>query len=440
MVNHKNPWLARFDFARARLDSHVGKVINSNSKEFHNRKPVSGPSAELKMKLYLENCFVVTESIYSTARELISHFEALAMERYPDARTFIETIHLDNNDFFEAVGLNEDLRINPICITGLSGEGKSKFAKYFYSLFDGSGEDIKLREGLFFNIEWENFYAGQNPTAKALVSNSILHNNHNEQFVYGKMAYSNGLIGFGVDEVQFATSSSKANASVTNFLMGLGKHCVPWFYICNYSLLWKLMRRNHEDIPRILSTIINYKVIIGYQFDDLSYEVTRYVKVLTSKISDLFDDHEACSMLIGELACGNPRCITNLIALSYRLSYESGAKSVSDSHILKAYKSSSFSTLRTSVENIKRGSSWQLSNKKFDFVYPPELEHRDEMNYVDNDSASDYQALIANLTKAELKILNVGQTPKKRAKVVTLSDVTKEAKLRNDLNYFNNKF
>jgi hypothetical protein len=434
-VFKQNPWLCRFAIAKERLDSSVGKVINRNAERFDSTSATSSLSAELKMTRYLENSYVVTESIYSIAREMISHFESLATERYINERKFISNCHLDEKRFFEEVGLDRDNRINPLCITGLSGEGKSKFAEFFYSLFINTSAKVYLSGGTFDNVEWDRFSATSKSTAASLVSGSILQDSQAGKFVYGKRAYTNGMIGFGLDEVQFTTSSSTANSSVTNLLLGLSKHCVPWFYICNYSLTWKLLRRNHEDIPRLLPRVFNFKTLNEYDDEEFIYEATKYVKILTSSISYLFDAHNSNARLIGELTGGIPYYITNLIAISYRLSYLSGEKAICESHIMKAYKSSQFALPKKFIEEIRKGNSWLIARKKLDLVYPPDLAASDEVSQLINSNSTDYQALIANLTKAERRILDVGTSVKIRAKIVTLSDVSREARLRQGFRY-----
>ena len=381
------------------------------------------------MKEYLKGCFVVSEGVYSVVSELIDSFETVASLRYPNERYFSETIHMDWRSFSQRLGIDEDQRIQPICITGLSGAGKSAVTRYLFDLFGDEEDDVQTKSGKFEIINWDGLSAKNNSTVTTVLKTSRFSLGGNSLKEYSKTAYVKGLIAFGVDELQFMTKSTTANARITSLLMGLGDCLAPWFYVCNYSLLWRLLRRNDEDHARIIPRIIHLKVGCGSTSDEIYNSLYLYVETLKSCISNLVSDEDKLSEKVVLLSGGVPRNIRNLISIANGIRHRDNSKRIQIRHLEKAYNTSDYANDRTKVELLKQTSDFLMKRKRFDMVFPPGLEA------INNGSTSlsthelDYQLLMSNLTSSERSELNRRKNGKS-AKVITMRDVSRKSNLR----------
>lgn len=430
-----NPWLIRFQRARDKLDDDVGKVIHIGS-------PIDVASAKNEsmadkyMKEYLKGCFVVTAGVYKVVNELIDHFENIASLRYPNEKYFSETIHMEWRSFSQRLGIDEDQRIQPICIAGISGAGKSTVVEYLFDLFGSSNEEVQTKSGSFEVLNWDCLSAKNHSTVTTVLKTSRFTLGGRRLEEYSKTAYVKGLIGFGVDELQFMTKSTTANSRITNLLMGLGDCLTPWFYVCNYSLLWRLLRRNDEDHARIIPRVIHFKVGCGSTSQEIFRSQYQYVETLKSSISDLISNEDSFSEKVVLLSGGVPRNIRNLLSIANGVRYRKGCERIKICHLETAYNTSEYANERAKVELLNHTSDFLIRRKRFDMVFPPDLEAINDATDGLDVHASNYNKLMmANLTSAERSELNRIKNRKdgkgrKFTKVISLNDVSRRSRLR----------
>ncbi|MBB4513892.1 hypothetical protein [Paraburkholderia fungorum] len=195
-------------------------------------------------------------------------------------RTFIDTafVHATSHFISEkayARGLYEpdpwgENTAPAICFTGLAGTGRSALFIALRKLLgppasvDIAGHGgIPIIPGWFLTVKYgsdlkrllmpcampdssESDSAGQDwPQARRIATSDLLK-------LSRRQAWRDGVCLIGVDEFQFITLGSAANARATSVLlnlMGLGPRLV---YIANYSLVHRLRKRGHEDRDRLL--------------------------------------------------------------------------------------------------------------------------------------------------------------------------------------------
>jgi hypothetical protein len=218
--------------------------------------------------------------------------------------------------------------------------------------------------------------------------------------------------------------------------MDLRGHCVPWFYVCNFSLLWKLRRRNHEDINRLLSDVKILKINMGNTEEEKFLLSVSYIKILTSPFHHLLRDVDDFSEKVSELSRGVPKYIAKLISIGYRIRHETQSEFVETTHIQKAYKSTYFSSERKITEVLRNTSSWLINKKMYDLVVPPEYEKLDDNTGAESyNHSSDYNALLCSLTREERNHLKSRKVVDINKKITTISAISKEVRLKQGMDY-----
>lgn len=421
--------LEKFRVAKERLDALAGKLINKNDKKmFLHAKNVT--MAETHLRIYLKNCYFVNEKIYSTAREILDYFCGLTELRYPNEKYFIEAIHKQDNEFRKMVSFDEGYSINPICLTGRSGDGKSELMSFVYNLFDGTECEIENAAGRFSNVGWDRFSAEGCASSKAILSKTAFAADGILVSDYSKLAYANGLIGFGVDELQFTTKSKAANSKITALLLDLRACSVPWIYVCNYSLLWKLLGRNQEDLARIIPKVINFSPFNDETRDLCFSNMTRYLEAIIKEVEEIFpNDIDELLSKIPVMTASSPRYARDLIAIANKVRFDSKQRSISADHLDTAFSSTSFATQRAEVEMLNYGSDYLCKKGHFDLVLPPQFLEGNTVNDQTHQYTDDYRVLEASLTRSEIRKFRKIEN-KKGKNVVTLRESTKAERLK----------
>lgn len=420
--------LIKFDLARERLDKTAGSVINSNHKKIY-LDASNAIMSERLMSIYLNNCFYVSERTYNTVRCLIDYFKGMTELRYPTEQYFTKAVHARGVDFKKMVGLDEGNSINPICITGRSGDGKTKLLEFLYGLFHDCDRPIKNQAGKFGNFGWDSFSAEGCTSATSIVSQTRFAQDGCSIGDYGKLCYANGVIGFGVDELQFTTKSKAANSKVTSLLLSLRSYAVPWIYACNYSLLWKLLKRNQEDVARIIPKVIHISPA-GWEGEaGIEAEVAFTEKIL-QEIDELVpNNRDIILQKLVQLSGSSPRYLRDILSLANRIRFNKDRPKICIDCIEKAYLSTEFSVQRAQIELMNSGADYLIRKGRFDLVIPPEFDSADVLTSPYDLHAEQYKILTASLTKSE-KRKNTSTYLARGGKMVTVREMSKKERLQ----------
>ena len=198
-----------------------------------------------------------------------------------------------------------------------------------------------------------------------------------------KLLYLHGCCFILVDELQFLTQSQTANTKIVNTLELLRKLGVPVFYIGNFSLGHKLLKRPHEDRQRYL---VNPLIMLPMPHTSTDYiEMCMSFEKVTGGVFSVktADDRKMLHWYTG----GNGRATRILITEAYKamrqrtsmLSAEAAQKtSISMGDLETAYISVGFTSFREDVE-ICRGQLITQKQERADlwcpFALPPELQN-----------------------------------------------------------------
>lgn len=171
-----------------------------------------------------------------------------------------------------------------------------------------------------------------------------------------------------VDELQFLTQSSAANALLASFLLHLKGLGIPVVFAVNYSAGHRILRRNHEDQDRIFER--SPLVLLPDSPDSKGWEeiVRGYMDVLPGAFSAGADE---LADSLHRFSGGLMRYLGRLIRLAYKRARASGWL-ISRQVLAETFASSDFEYERRKVtEFLQIGSG--VSTSRTDMVCPFEL-------------------------------------------------------------------
>lgn len=244
MTSASNPWADHFalSLSDAELDRRVGVAVI----------PVTGLSklppdeARAALERTFRNVVVPTAQMRSTLRRLASVARSFASQRYPDKQAFIRLA-------YQAAPV--DFALPVICLTGLSGVGKSEINKAFRRLFP-PGASIDLPDHSAFPLvgSWHFSFSGFSGISKLLTQNfrdPSVQRSKAAAVKASEEAVAQGISLIATDELQFLTQSS-ANTLAAKILLHLSSIGPPLVFTSNYSMLHRLLQRPQEERQRLL--------------------------------------------------------------------------------------------------------------------------------------------------------------------------------------------
>jgi hypothetical protein len=288
--------------------------------------------------------------------ELLRYFFYIALEH-------VESWYLDKATF-KSNCYKRDLTRNPVWfstgLSGLAGTGKSELLKALVRLLADMDEVISVPGLPNYPMQtiWcmtmrngESLIKLLNPFLpieddENLSSNMI----KNIMISVAKRAHTCGVALNIVDEFQFITSSSTANAKAAKTLMKLELIGPPLVFCANFDMINKLAKRPHQERQRLLSKL---KFIYPDPASSQAWINTLEgpIRVMPEAISsDRAIKPSLDGAAIHKYTFGQKRLSAKLLNVGYRHSRERGDGVICLSDIEWAYKSSFFKTERDDVE------------------------------------------------------------------------------------------
>jgi len=218
-----------------------------------------------------------------------------------------------------------------ICLTGPAGAGKSAIIaaleriRRFPStlLINPDADPFRFKPFIPFKMRSK---IGQKLTAPLVESlydrpaRTVVMDDVERELV--KACHRFGACMLLPDELQHVTHSQDANALVTKTLLGFSYLGPPVTYVANYSLVWRLVRRNQEDTQRLIAD----SELVGARMPDLPY-LKRLFAALIATAPDCFDlDADAAAEAFGMRLLGNRRLIRALLRFAFILGHQVGRK------------------------------------------------------------------------------------------------------------------
>ncbi|PPC83155.1 MAG: hypothetical protein CTY38_04795 [Methylotenera sp.] len=315
-----------------------------------------------RLKNTLEATFYPTKQCVNILQRLAGVAYAYAVDAYPSSHEFISRIY--------SVDKEDPVASRPICLTGLAGIGKSEILKAFkriagqeiYVEIDRHHPPFQIRGVPLLTLKTHN---SPNVIAKSLLNVDVTASTFPK--VCSKRAYRDGIPFFMIDEAQFVTASTTANARITQILLSLSYIGLPYIYCANYSLYRRLERRLEEDRQRLLSDVI-VLTPDAWSSDCWKYTLESLIEV-APKILKFDADKDARKIFAW--TAGRKRALVALILIAYRIQHANGMHVVDSNALEAAYRSSEFTEYRKDSEALANQATLnQHNNQRKDLWCP----------------------------------------------------------------------
>ncbi|AXL48637.1 hypothetical protein DSC91_000111 [Paraburkholderia caffeinilytica] len=349
-----NPWAARF--AKSWTDEAIDAIVEVLASPPRLQGLAADPAAEV-VRVGLEKIFVSGEQARQVLRIFIDIAFVHATSHFISEKAYAHGLYEPDPWGGHAAPA--------ICFTGLAGTGKSALFIALRKLLGppasvdipGHG-DIPLIPGWFLTVKdgtdlkrlltpcampdgSQSGSADQDwSRARRIATSDLLK-------LSRRQAWRDGVCFIGVDEFQFITLGSVANARATSVLLnllGLGPRLV---YIANYSLVHRLRKRGHEDRDRLLQ-----RPVVLWPEACSSPDWIRLLTEFKKLCPEVFIfDVDNVQEDIHRFTFGLKRSVVRLLVAAVRESRNKGNRiRVDEDALRRAYLSQEYSACREDVE------------------------------------------------------------------------------------------
>ena len=423
-----NPWVDRFIplyeedevIKRTRVDPEVIQGLG--------KLPVELASNILKKAM--ENVFVPTQQTIEILRQLVGVSHAHAINQYVMGVAYTAGCMREKSPLPDSYPA--------ICLTGYAGCGKSEILKALSRLLsDIHFVDINANHKIQLQAYWGVKLMSATTTVELLTA--FLPNNKLDEVYYKKsdllstlrkLAYRDGVCLSSVDEFQFASQSADANSLVTTQLLSVCMFGIPFVYAANFSLVSKLLRRNHEDRQRLLGN----PIVLLPELPDSKDWINTINSLMLLAPNDFEFNAERDNFQIYVFTAGIKRNLVSLLVIAYKIARRQNS-AVRMEQLIAAYHSLEYFSNRTDVEIILRQNITGVKEKN-DLWCPIEIPLAARLEFTKyaeeaRKKALSREALIASLSKAEAESRNQIEknsgTSTAKAKVIQIKRGSKKS-------------
>jgi hypothetical protein len=300
-----------------------------------------------RLLLGLQQVNLITAQTEGIIRHCIERALAHAQFVYADPTAVLRAA-------YQGVALQDDNV--PVLITGLAGAGKTRIRRSIqrilaardHVLVDEAHPQVPLIEYADCEIaQQSSVLEVLRPLASPEIASGTVKVKRGE--ISPKCARWQRVSGtclLGVDETQFMAQSETANTLVTRTLLALSEVGLPWFFVANYSLGWKLVARPSEAIQRLLSHPV---VVLPDPPNSEDWRVLmREFDVVLDEVLDF--DLVDRGVELWNLCAGLKRSLVRLLVHAYRIARHVGALKASWGNVLQAFHSGVFSASRREID------------------------------------------------------------------------------------------
>ena len=351
-----NPWADRFGCAWS--DPELDQLINIPAQQLLlGERSIEVDS--LALRAGLQSFFISSEQIRLVVRQL---YDA----GYAHSNQHFTSIDQVVNGLYSVSPWQNTDKCKAICLTGLAGVGKSALiaawrrimpapvpvglpgihgirlvAAWFLNLRDGASPNALLRPWIEPTSEIRSDLTD--------MTVSRIKDKHLKDLLplSRRIAWRDGVCLLFIDEFQFITASTVANARAANVLlqmMGLGPQVV---FCANFSLVHRLRRRDQPERDRFLASPT---VVLPERQGSLDWK--KLLEECKKVAPDVFDFAvEDVSEIIHQYTFGIKRKVVELLTGAYRLARLRSIHAVVGLDTLKiAYLSTGYTMHREDVE------------------------------------------------------------------------------------------
>ncbi|MBO9471613.1 ATP-binding protein [Endozoicomonas sp. G2_2] len=314
-----NPWIARL--ANCTNLDHIRARAALTPETLRNLDELATFDAIARLNEAFDNHYHVSENAARHIASILRCASAGISARYASRKDFITTLY---------AGSLPPSPIEPICITGLAGVGKSELLRALVRVLptdellpvDEHHADFPMQAAWRLQL---SATASVKPmleqvALQAGAPRSVGKNAAAMQQMLQHVAYRNGLALIAADEFQFVSQGSNANTLVTRMLLSLRALGVPLLFAANYSLIHRLKQRNQEDRHRLLSRVLHL------DRDDSNSPDWRALIAGYVRIAPEVFQIDACgdAAALWRLTGGLPRLLRKLLVMAYESSRYEG--------------------------------------------------------------------------------------------------------------------
>jgi hypothetical protein len=313
-----------------------------------------------------------------------------------------------------------EVEVSPICLTGLAGVGKSRALDALRKVMPAPSElySSHYNGAVTLLSHWYASARGK-VSGKSLLADFIFSESDRPSGNLAKLlvevrrrANRDGVSLVLLDETQHI-NTGLGSAKVTDILLTLAAIGPPVVYVCNYSLVHKLLRRNSEDKQRLLSEPrIMLPDLPGSK--DWSEYVDECIRVSGGCIRPGTGD------FAGELyrcTFGLKRLAVQLLKQAYVECRSDGRHSIELPDLARAYRSAAYTSNASEVEELHKQAVGNRQSVRLDLDCPFELPAAHKSNIVqfakaERDERVAAKVFDSSLTEAERaakKHLEVGK-------------------------------
>ncbi|QTD46518.1 hypothetical protein [Ottowia testudinis] len=300
-----------------------------------------------RLLLGMQYVNLVTDQAESIIRRCLERALAHAQLVYADPTAVLRAA-------YSGVAVREDNV--PILLTGLAGVGKSRIRLSISRVLTGR-DHVVVNEAhpRVPLIEYADCKIGQQASVLEVLrplANPEIASGHakvRRSEISARCAEWQRVVGcclLGVDETQFMAQSDTASTLITRTLLAVADVGVPWFYIANYSLIWKLLARPSEAVQRLLG-----HPIVVLPDSPMSEDWQGLMREFGVVLDEAYEFKiEERSIELWNLCAGLKRELVKLLVHAYRVARQSGATRVTWCFVLQAFHSAMFSAPRRDVD------------------------------------------------------------------------------------------
>lgn len=249
MKKTNSPWVNRLSLGS---DADLAERVHNIPPAFEGLDSHSPDAAAELLEGVLEKIYIASSQDLGAIRKVFSIGSAHATVWHTDVRRHLQTLY----------GMPNEKVSEPttIMVTSLAGYGKSMLAQTCMRLL-GEPSMTELPEhgaarlvgGICVPLVTKRVDT-LNAIALSLGETHVFTSSNDKEVRKARqMLRRAGVCFILVDEAQFLTASTDANAQLAKALNFLRQFDVPLFFIGNYSLGWRLLKRPSEERQRLLT-------------------------------------------------------------------------------------------------------------------------------------------------------------------------------------------
>lgn len=347
-----NPWSARFealldvDTIRDRVAVEVPPLVGLH------RLPIELATKQLERSL--KTVFYPTAQCIAILQRLVGAAYAHCVITYSSPKAFMAGVYAKEAPLEKFA--------SPICITGLSGTGKTELLMAFRRLQSADSTLIVDPNHSSFPLNGAWLATVQARSTPKDILTALAGSTGKPSDLVGecrKLAFRNGVPLLCADEFQFATGSSSANVIVTQMLFALAYIGIPFVFVANFSLYRRLQKRPEEDRQRFLAKPI---VVLPDPWSSEDWLMTLRVQQGVAPNFLQFDP-VAHAKELHAFSAGRKRAMANLILIAYQSEHSRGGV-VDIAALRRAYKSAEFAECREESEILATQAIRNAPNRK----------------------------------------------------------------------------